>query len=446
MPDRTEEFLPSLLDHRIPGLPAGEGFVYPCYDGRSLLNVPDSLCHLLEAPGLRAGALAPELLEASGLEPGRDRRVVLVLLDALSLNRLRRWIAGGSAPVWKRLVDAGQLVPLTSITPSTTSAAMCTLWTGRSPAEHGIAGYELWMKEYGVVVNTILHTPSSFRGDVGGLERAGFSAESYLPFPTLGTHLARHGIASTALVPLGILNSGLSRMVMHGVRQMGYSTLSDLWVNARRLVEDPFSTGFELAAQGNPPEGKAYIYIYWSALDTFSHRYGPDDERTLAEFEAFSLAFERLFLEKLSPQARRETLLIFTADHGAAVTEPDPYYDLREHPNLLRRLHLLPTGEQRLTYLYIRPGQTEAVREYIERTWRNQFTLFDPLYALEAGLFGPGKPHPALPDRLGDLIAAAKGRAYCWWSSGENRLFGRHGGLSADEMLIPFLTVSPEKL
>lgn len=28
-----------------------------------------------------------------------------------------------------------------------------------------------------------------------------------------------------------------------------------------------------------------------------------------------------------------------------------------------------------------------------------------------------------------------------WWSEKENLLIGRHGGLSADEMLVPFLAV-----
>jgi hypothetical protein len=131
--------------------------------------------------------------------------------------------------------------------------------------------------------------------------------------------------------------------------------------------------------------------------------------------------------------------LILTADHGQIDTPPDPYYDLRSHPNLLRRLHILPTGENRLAYLYIRPGQTEAVREYLERTWPNQFILVDSAYAAEAGLFGPGPHHPALLDRTGDIIAIARGGAYLWWHAKENLLMGRHGGLHPDEMLVPFL-------
>jgi len=58
---------------------------------------------------------------------------------------------GGFNPVWKRLEQQGLLAPLTSIVPSTTAAALTSLWTGRSAAEHGIAGYELWLKEYGIV-------------------------------------------------------------------------------------------------------------------------------------------------------------------------------------------------------------------------------------------------------------------------------------------------------
>jgi len=31
--------------------------------------------------------------------------------------------------------------------------------------------------------------------------------------------------------------------------------------------------------------------------------------------------------------------------------------------------------------------------------------------------------------------------SYLWWSPKADHLFGRHGGFSADEMLVPFLAV-----
>ncbi len=179
--------------------------------------------------------------------------------------------------------------------------------------------------------------------------------------------------------------------------------------------------------------------MYWSDVDTLSHRFGPDDERVRAGFASFSQDFERYFLDATPAAQRKDTLFILVADHGQIHTEKDAHYELSNHPNLTRRLHMLPTGENRLAYLYIKPGQTEAVREYIEKTWPNQFAVIDSSYAQEVGLFGQGRSSPRLADRIGDLVVVAKGNAYWWWAAKDNPLIGRHGGLDPQEMLVPLL-------
>jgi hypothetical protein len=425
MPDLTDQLLPRLQRHRLPDLNLGEEFIHPFYEGRSVLNLPASLCGWLSVPGIGSSPLEAEIIARLGES---YRQVVVVLVDALSLARLRGWIAAGLTPVWEELAGQGLLAPLTSIVPSTTSAVLTSLWTGASAAVHGMAGYELWLKEYGVVANTILHAPISFQGDAGSLRRAGFDPENYLGLPTLGSHLAGHGVQVNAYQHQAIARSGLSQMLFAGVKVRSFSTAADLWVGVRQQLEQP---------EGGP----AFTWVYWGEVDRFSHLYGPDEERTLEEFVSFSSAFQRLFLERLRSAARRDALFILMADHGQIATQPDPHYDVSNHPGLARRLHILPTGENRLAYLYIRPGQTEALREYVERTWPNQFTLLEAPYAVNAGLFGPGKPHPRLLDRLGDLVLAARGSAYLWWSNKPDHLYGRHGGLSPDEMLVPFLAV-----
>jgi hypothetical protein len=55
------------------------------------------------------------------------------------------------------------------------------------------------------------------------------------------------------------------------------------------------------------------------------------------------------------------------------------------------------------------------------------------------GLFGPGEAHPELQDRIGDYLAIGRGEAYFWWANKEDRMYGRHGGLHPEEMLVPFL-------
>jgi predicted AlkP superfamily pyrophosphatase or phosphodiesterase len=337
--------LSSLQKHRLPGLDLGDGAVYPAYQGHSILNIPASLCHFLGIPQMERNVSARPLdAETLSRLDSDYQHVILVLMDALAFHRLERWMQSGAAPIWAKLSQDGLLHPLTSIVPSTTSSALTSLWTGRPTSAHGITGYEMWLKEYGVVANTILHTPAAFQNDVDGLERAGFKAEDFLSLPTLGSHLASQGVNSYVLMHRNIAHSGLSRMLFKDTQSQAFFSAADLWINLRYLLE-------------RKSDEKFYAWVYWGEVDHFGHVYGPDDERTAAEFSNFSLAMERLFLAHLSPSARRKTLLILTADHGQVTTSANPNYDLRNHPNLLRRLHINPTGESRLYYLYLRPGQ-----------------------------------------------------------------------------------------
>ena len=161
MPDLTASLLPRLEQHHLPGFDLNAGWIAPKYEDQSILNIPGSICHWMQIPGIGEGALAPEILAPLG---NGIRRVILILVDALALHRLQTWMEDGRAPIWSDLLADGLLAPLTSVSPSTTSAALTTLWTGRSPASHGILGYEVWLKEYGMVANMILHAPMTFRG------------------------------------------------------------------------------------------------------------------------------------------------------------------------------------------------------------------------------------------------------------------------------------------
>lgn len=428
MPDLTDQLLPRIRNHRLPGLNLPDEFIHPNYEGLSILNIPESLCRLFEAPPKsEIQPLLPEILDS--VSTGASK-VLLILMDALALHRFQAWLDARKDMVWHEFIEAGILAPLSSITPSTTSAALTSYWTASAPRSHGIVGYETWLKEYGVVANTILHTPITFRGGgIGSLKNAGFSPETFLPVEPIGPHLSEHGVVTHAFQHYSIINSGLSEMFFKQVTRHGTGTASDLWVSVRQLWE-------------HPPAEKLFTWVYWGEVDGLSHLHGPDDERIAAEFESFSRAFETLFYKKLTPEQRADTLLILTADHGQIATnKEDDHYDLRNHPDFTRRLHILPTGENRLAFLYIKPGQMEAVREYIERTWPNQFALLNPTYALEKGLFGPGEKHPGIYDRTGDLIALARGRAYWWWGAKPNPISGRHGGMSEEEMVVPFLAV-----
>lgn len=423
MPDLTSHLLPRLENHQLPGLEISAEFIVPKYEDQSILNIPASICHWMNIPEIGEGPLMPEILTPLG---NGIRHVILILMDALALHRLQRWMEDGTAPVWRSLMEDGLLAPLTSISPSTTSAALTTFWTGKSPASHGIMGYEVWLKEYGMVTNMILHAPMTFRGEVGTLSKAGFNPQEFLPLPTLGPHLRQNGITPYAFQHHSIAHSGLSQMFQRAVEIYPFSTPADLWVSMRQLVE-------------NKPDERQYIWTYWGEVDGLSHYFGPDDERVVAEFSHFSAAFEQFFLNQLSPAARKDTLVILTADHGQIRTPLAANNALKNHPMVSDYLHISPTGENRMSYFHLRPGSEAAMRDYLQTHWPDGFTFVTPDQAIASGLFGPSPHHPGLRDRIGDLIAFAHNDAYLWWADKDDFMLGRHGGLHWQEMLVPFL-------
>jgi hypothetical protein len=421
--ESTQAQLDSLRSASLAGFERTPGFVYPHYEGQSILNIPGSIAGWLGATPFGA----PPLLDSIRAQLAPNwQRVIFLLVDALAFHRLQAWLAEPRFAALASLRQNGVLAPLTSISPSTTCAALTSFWTGVPAAQHGTVGYELWLREYGLVANMILHAPFSFERQTGSLQFAGFDAANALGLPTLGSHLAAAGVNAYAFQHFSILNSGLSNMFFAGVQRHGYLTPVDLWTSLREHVEAHSAE-------------RAFYWAYWGDVDTFSHKFGPDHPRIQAEFAGFVSDLEQNFLLPLSPAARQNTLFVLAADHGQVHTEKDPHYDLRNHPGLLRRLHMQPTGENRLAFLYVRPGQIEAVREYIERTWPGQFVVLESAYAAEQGLMGGGPHSPHLPDRMGDLTVIARGPAYWWWGAKENPLLGRHGGLMEQEMVVPFL-------
>lgn len=427
MPDLSEHLRGQLTANRPIDLDLGPRSMHPAYDGLSLLNLPGSLCQWLGAPALPHPPL--QIPELDALAKGA-RQIIIILIDAISLSRFRNWIEPLS-PVFDLSSPQTLLTTITSTIPSTTSTALTTLWTGRSPAEHAILGYELFLKEYGLIANMITHSPVAFEARTGLLYQAGFRPENALPVSAIGPQLEDGGVEAFAFLPNTIHNSGLSRMHYQAVSAHGYRTLSDLWIRVREMAEIPLDI-------------PRLIWIYFGSIDTLSHHYGPDSEQVRAEFITFMRTMSEIFLTQFRSSSRFETLLLILSDHGQLSTPKDRQYELMRHPRLLNRLHMFPTGESRFSYLYARPGQTKTLQQYFQEAWPGCFHLLPSIVALDKGLFGPGRPARETPDRIGDRIAIALGDAYLWWADKPNPLLGRHGGLSADEMLVPLLAARLE--
>jgi len=417
--------LNTIVNHSLPGLPLITDTIYPFYNGLSIANIPDSICHWLECPQISDRPLDSSILDALNHS---FQHVILLLIDGLGLRLFDRFYQESLNTVmhqkWKPMVMDGVYVPLTSIVPSTTSSALTTLWTGKYPCEHGFIGYELFLKEFGLIANMITHRVPAFLAEPVDIRSAGFDPSKALPVITLGEHLENHRVRVNVYQHESIAFSGLSEMLLKQTHRYRFTEARDLW-----------STLLDNIVRER--DDKTYSYIYWSSLDTLSHHTGPLSQQLYDEWLSFSNTLNHC-ITQIKKYKLPSSLFILCADHGQIATEIKEDFDLHNHPQLLTHLVMSPTGESRLPFIYTKQGHEGDVRNYLSTHWDDQFSMLPSQETLSSGLLGYADPHISTLDRIGDHTVFPSGNAYWWWVRKENRLLGRHGGLSRDEMLVPF--------
>jgi hypothetical protein len=397
-------------------------FILPDYHGRSLANVPSTIAALLGAPFVGL----PPLNEALWRPLGNGvRRVVLLLVDAMGWNLYER-----DQAVFDELLPAptasGQL---TSVFPSTTVAALSSLWTGVAPAGHGMVGLHLFLPEFAVLGQMIGFSPV-FGRYPDALFDAGLEPETFLEHPGMAEQLGTAGIPVHSFKGKEIIESGLSKMHDRGAAgQHGAFTLTDMLVELRGLLEEK-------------PSQPLVAMAYWPAIDTLSHFRGWQSAAVAAELRTILAQIQTVFFAPLSHRAREGTVFLLLADHGQIASPPSQHIVLETHPDLHQLLLMQPAGDPRTAYLYARQGQQQALLDYIEAHLSHFVTALPAADALATGLLGPAPYASKTAERIGDVIVIMRyGHMLVPQAHRENlsRFISMHGGLTADEMLVPFL-------
>ncbi len=92
-------------------------------------------------------------------------------------------------------------------------------------------------------------------------------------------------------------------------------------------------------------------------------------------------------------------------------------------------------------FLATEPGRVEVALRFLSAVLKDRTTVIRTDDALGRGLFGKGNLHQQLKSRVGDILILPRGNLTLWYSRPGHERFklrGMHGGLSPDEMLVPF--------
>ncbi len=397
----------------------------PAYGGASLPNLAVSA--YLHAGGAPFPGMLPPLDTRYGFpQPPEGSTQVVLLVDSfgwkmfLDLEReppgeTGRKVAAGLARFTR---------PITSVFPPTTSSALLSLSTGTAPGTHGIVGYTEYFPGWGSVLNTLRFSPPWAKGPDLAVGKH-FLPADWMPVPSLFTRRA----GSVALTKAEFEGSAFTRVLYEGAGFVGYLGLSDLTYHLRRILEAPDDR--------RPP----LVWVYWDLLDSVNHVYGPEAGFAREELTHLLLALASV-ARQLPAATRGKVQLWLTGDHGQVPVRPEGSRAAHDDPAFLALLDRPPAGERRAAFLKARDGRKEDLRRHLTESFPPGWTVLEVEEVLRSGLLGPGPFHPELSSRLGDLLVLpGEGETLYSRPPGdrgpeEHFLWGTHGGLTSQELLV----------
>lgn len=323
-------------------------------------------------------------------------RCVVLVIDSLGWMQLRE--RPERAPTMHALAGGSA----TTSAPSTTATALTTISTGLPPGEHGIVGYRF--PAGGVVMNALRWTTSS------GDHRNTVLPRDVQPMPTFG--------------------GGEWDVVSD--RQFAGSAFTEAYLGSARYTGIWHPSSLVAATRERLDDGATQVYTYYDGLDHTAHIHGFSGSYYNLELEFCDWLVARM-IEAL-PSG---TALVVTADHGqidAPLIEPVD----RE----VLSLTTLRSGEARFRWLHAKPGSTDELAAVAQDKHGDVAWIRTKEQVIDEGWFGPTVSSSAA-ERLGDVALVAHA-PIGFDDPGEphlDRLTGRHGSLTAEEMLVPVLSI-----
>lgn len=419
-----EEIEQTLLSRRAYG-----EFVLPSYRDYCLSSVPSTVLSMF---GVKDGrpTIPPKEL---GTDIGAEK-LVLFVADGMGYFDVKPHFGDGR--FLQAAASRGVIIPITTIFPSTTAAALTTIATGLTPQEHCLLEWFVYIKEIDQVIATL---PFSVVGGTGRDSLLGrLKPRALYSGACVNWALRKQGVDVVSFVSSGLARTAYSKLSHAGSEVVPYITSSDLMAALRKRVEEA--------------KRRTFFYVYWNWVDTIGHAYGPGTEESRSEVSLLSYLLKTELVDRLSRRAASETILMLTADHGQIPVDPDTTTYLNGMRTVMRGLARSPSGKRippwgsaRDVYLALTDQRLDAVSAYLERELGRKAVVLKTSDAVESGLFGINRPRPRFLERVGNLMVLPRGRNLVWYryARGDRlRVRGHHGGMHPREMLIPLVVSS----
>jgi len=336
------------------------------------------------------------------------KNVVFIILDGMGEHILKNISPEG-------YFRNKQIDCITSVYPSTTTAALTTYYSGKPPYETGWIAWSQYFKEYGRAIDMLSHKESYKGESINGTRINVFETlVKYIPvFEQIEN-------ASPNVKAYEVMPSYSDR---RSKRSIQADTIEEIVENIEMLCKNP-DEKFILAYSDNP--------------DGLLHKYGTNSQ------EAANFVIEtELKIKEMCEKLGDDTIVIISADHGHK--DIDKAYTILDYPEIQDCLIMPASLESRTLAFWVKEDMKKEFEERFKNAFGDEFLLMTKDEFLNQNLLGYGEKHPKIDDFIGNYIALSiKGsiiKLETYWAEGKPVKKSTHCGLSKEEMEVPLIVI-----
>lgn len=337
------------------------------------------------------------------------KNVVFIILDGMGEHILEKVSPTGYFR--KKEIDC-----ITSVYPSTTTAALTAYYSGKPPYETGWIAWSQYFKEYGRDIDMLSHRESYTSRD---LKNARINV-----FDTTVKYKSVFEQIEEALPNIKAYEITPSYSDKRAKRSIRADSIDEIIMNIETLCKNP---------------DEKFILAYCDNPDGLLHKFGTDSE----EVKEFIENTERK-IEDMCKNLTEDTVVIISADHGHK--DINKAYSILDYPEIQKCLISLPSLESRVVTFWVKEDMKEEFVKNFNKNFENDFWLMTKEEFLEKNMLGFGKKHPKIDDFIGNYIALSISDSIIklenYLTEGKKLKKSTHCGLTKEEMEVPVIIIN----
>ena len=337
------------------------------------------------------------------------RNIVFLLLDGMGEHILNNISKDG-------FFNQNKLDVVTSVYPSTTTAALTSYYSGKAPYETGWIAWSQYFKEYGRALDMFSHKESYLGEQIKKPKREVFLED--MKYESVFEKIEKQNlnVKAYAIQPEYAERRGKRQVIANDIDEMVTE------------IKDVCSI-----------EGEKFVFAYSDNPDGLLHRFGTDSK----EASDFVLETEEK-VKNLRKELGEDTIIIVSADHGHK--NIDKVHSILDFPELMECLIIPPSLECRFLSFWVKEEMKETFEQRFNSVLKDEYWLMTKKELLEEyKLLGEGQKHKKIDDFIGNYVAISVAgsmiRLETYLADGKPIRKSTHCGLTKDEMEVPVIVL-----